>query len=313
MKLSSLILALLTLLSLGACDGAPAAGGGRVGEKLPVVASFSIIGDWVKEIGGDKIDLEVMAKAGTDPHAYEAVPSDARALSRAKVVFSLGLGFDEWCGKAALGAGTRARQVSVGEVITARVIDKNGGETTCHGCCAHKHSSIDPHAFHSIAKARQMCARICEILSSEDKSNAAYYQSRLAAYDFKLVELENWARKELEALPKERRLIASTHDTFGYFAADYDFRRIGVILKSFSTEAPDPAASDLKELCQKLREAKIPAIFGEAPGPDKLAATVAGEIGIKMELLHCDGLGPDTPSYEAMFRSNLSTMIQALK
>ena len=311
MKPSQVILALLLFLGLSSCDSRskPAS------DKLTVVASFSILGDWVQEIGGSKIDLAVMAKTGMDPHAYEAVPSDARALAHAKIVFSMGLGFDDWCSKAASVASTRARQVAVGESIEARIIEKNGEEASCHGCCIDKHpgASVDPHAFHSVAKARKMCARICDILCAEDKANAAYYQARLAAYDAKLAALDDWAKKELESLPKERRLIASTHDTFGYFAADYEFRRVGVILKSFSTEAPDPAAADLKELCQKLRDAKVPAICGEAPGPDKLAATVAKELGIKQELLFCDGLGLTATTYEAMFRSNLNAMIQALK
>ncbi len=311
MKLSQLIFALLILLGLCSCDGSRK----PTNDKLNVVVSFSILGDWVQEIGGDKINLAVMAKTGMDPHAYEAVPSDARALARANVIFSLGLGFDDWCSKAATGASTRARQVAVGESIEARILDKNGDEATCHGCCVHKHEGalVDPHAFHSVAKAREMCARICTVLGAEDKANAAYYQARLATYDAKLAALDAWAKKELEVLPKERRLIASTHDTFGYFAADYEFRRVGVILKSFSTEAPDPAAADLKALCQKLRDNKVPAIFGEAPGPDKLAATVARELSIKQELLFCDGLGLTATTYEAMFRANLSTMIQALK
>src|SRR5690606_13829396 len=171
-------------------------------EKLPVVASFSILGDFVRNVGGERIALTTLVGPDGDAHVYSATPADAKNLADARVVFVNGLGFEGWMDRLVKASGSKAPLVTASRGIKTQRMA--GGDSHGHG---HSHGAVDPHAWQSVANAKVYIANVCDAMSKADPAGKAEYEGNAKAYLDKLDSLDKEIRAVVNAIPKDRRRV----------------------------------------------------------------------------------------------------------
>ena len=299
----------------GALAQTPAAG-----EPLEVVATFSVLGNLVEEVGGDAVALRTIIDAGSDAHTFEPAPDDAIALSEADIVFANGIGFEPWLDELAQGADEPLPIVVVTEGIALRAADAEaeaheGDEPTAEEP-ADERGAYDPHVWHDVRNAMAMTEAVRDALVAADPANAARYEANAAAYLAELVALDAWVVEQIATLPEERRKLVTSHDTFAYFADRYGFEIVGTALDAISTEGGGPSAREIAELVGQIEEAGVPAIFAENVQNPAVMEAVAAEAGVALApTLYTDALGApgsEADSYAAMVRHNVETIVSAL-
>ena len=306
-RLGLLALAAVALL-LGGCSG-----GARRPGKLRVVATYSVLGDLVKNVTGDEAEVVTLVGPDGDAHTFEPTPKDGISLAEADVIFENGVGFETWLDKLHLASKSKAKRVVVTEGLQLR-----------EGECNHDHKpgekhehEDDPHVWHDVKNAIHMVGVIRDRLAEADPPNAEKYRANAAAYLDRLTALDAWVAAKVATLPKERRKLVTSHDTFGYFADRHGFEVVGTVLASVSTEASDPSPATFAKLVEEVKRAKVPAIFAENVHNPKLIERLATEAGLKLAPpLFTDALGKsgsDGDTYEKMVRHNVSTIVDALK
>lgn len=296
-------------------------------DRVGVVATFSILGDMVARVGGERIDLTVLVGPGGDAHVYSPTTADARKVSGAKVVFVNGLGFEGWLERLAKAAGTKAQIVEATRGIEA--IEMAEGEDAQDGhdhakqkhshdhkhdhAHGHHHDGDDPHAWQSVANARVYVANIRDALIKADPNGRAVYESNAAAYTAELDSLDDEVRSEIAKVPESARTVITSHDAFGYFAQSYGLRFLAP--QGVSTEA-EASAKDVGRLISQIRAEKVRAIFVETISDSRLVRRIADETGAKLGgELYSDALSPaDGPAatYIDLIRHNTRTIVQAL-
>ncbi len=295
-------LILLASLLLAAC-GAPAASS----SKLKVVASTTIVGDVVAQVGGDLIELTVLFPPGADPHTFEPRPQDLAALSEAQVVVINGLDLEEAL-EPALEANVKGTIVHASEGI--EVLAFEGGEHA-----GEDHKGGDPHTWTDPNNVIVWTQNIAAALAEADPANAKAYQANAEAYIAALTELDGWIRAHLEQIPAERRKLVTDHRAFGYFVDEYGLEQVGALVGSFSTNAA-PSAQELAALEDKIREQGVPAVFvGKTVNP-ALAEQVAQDTGVKLVHVYTGSLsepGGEADSYIKFMRYNVGAIVEALK
>jgi zinc/manganese transport system substrate-binding protein len=295
-------LLILVMTLPAACGAVPASV--TTSGKLKVVATFSVLGDLVHNVGGDRIQLHILVGAGRDTHTYEPTPADAGALAEAALVFENGLEFEKWLDKLYAASGSKAPRIVVTqglEPLTLVVGDEMG--------------ATDPHAWHDVANVIHMVEAIRDALKQADPANAQAYDANAQAYLAQLRELDNWVVQQVKAVPKARRKLVTTHDTFGYFARRYGFEILGTILPT-STEGASPSAQQMARLVEALKASGAPAVFAENVSSNALLDQVAAEAGVKViASLYTDALGlpgSEGDTYVKMVRYNVTTIVNAL-
>ncbi len=277
------VLVLLALLS-----ATPAWAEGR----MKVVATFSILGDLVHEVGGDAVEVTTLVGPDSDAHTYQPKPTDARALAGAKVLVSNGLGFEGWIDRLAEAAGFRG----------TRIVASAG--TPADG---------DPHCWQDVACARRYVANIADGLAAADPAHASLYAKRAAAYDERLATLDAWIRHEIATVPEAQRRAITGHTSFRYFARAYDVRFSAPT--GYSTDS-EPTARDVANLIRQVRERKIKALFIENMTNPAMVAEIARDSGASVgPRLYSDALSrPDgpAPTYEAMMRHNVTALVAGM-
>lgn len=283
------------LLSLSPLAVAPA---GAAAQPLLVVASFSILGDFLREVGGDAVSVSVIVGPDGDAHAYEPTPEDGRKLAQAQLVFVNGLGFEGWIDRLIKASNTSARVVVASAGVTAR----------------HTPSGQDPHAWQDVANARRYVENIRDALIAEAPERAAQFRASAADYLAKLEALDRETAQRLATIPKARRRIVSTHDAFGYFSARYGLEFLAP--EGISTES-EPSARDIARIVDIAKHEKVGAVFLENISDPRLARSIAKESGVRIGgELYSDALsGPDgpAPSYIEMMRHNVKELTKALE
>jgi zinc/manganese transport system substrate-binding protein len=284
---------LLLLLLAGLLIATPL----RAAERLRIVASFSILGDFVRNVGGDRVDLTTLVGPDGDVHVFTPAPGDAKRVADAKLVIINGLGLEGWLPRLVQSSGSKAIVVTASGGIAPL---KLGAEA-------------DPHAWQSIPNARVYVTNIGEALAKAAPDDAEFFRTRTKAYLDKLDILDREVRDAVAKIPPERRKVISTHDAFGYFAAEYGVRFVAPLGVSTETE---PSARDIAGIISQIRAARIPAVFLENISDDRLIRRIAAETGAKVGgTLISDGLtgekGP-APTYIDMVRHNIKALTSAL-
>ena len=267
-------------------------------ERLNVVASFSILADFVRNVGADRVNLTTLVGADSDVHVYTPAPSDAKRIAGAKLVVVNGLGLEGWLPRLVQSSGSKAVIVTASAGITPLK----------HG------SDADPHAWQSVPNAKIYVTNIANALAAADPANAEFFRGEARAYLDKLDTLDRELREAVTNIPPERRKVISTHDAFGYFAAAYGIQFIAPLGVSTETE---PSARDIAGIIGQIKAAKIPAVFLENISDDRLIRRIAAETGSKVGgTLISDGLtgekGP-APTYIDMVRHNIKALTSALE
>jgi zinc/manganese transport system substrate-binding protein len=278
-------------------------------EKLQVVASFSILADLTKNVGGDRVDVSALVGPGSDAHVYTPTPADARNVAAAKLVIVNGLGFEGWLARLVKSAGNKATVVTATKGITPR---KEKADAHGHKH-SHDHSDADPHAWQSVANVKIYVANIRDALVAADASGAETYRKNADAYVSKLDALDREVREAVAKLPAERRKVISTHDAFGYFADAYGITFIAP--QGVSTEA-EATARDVARIISQIKAQKIPAVFLENVSDPRLMRRISAESGARLGgTLFSDSLtdekGP-APTYIDMIRYNIKALTGAL-
>ncbi|MFG1398915.1 metal ABC transporter substrate-binding protein [Roseixanthobacter pseudopolyaromaticivorans] len=297
--------------ALAQSDAAPPA------AKLPVVASFSILGDFVKNVGGDRIAMTTIVGPNSDTHVYQPTPNDAKKLAAAKVVFVNGLGFEGWMDRLVKASGTKATVVVATTGIKPRERtadepqdddDKPKGKKETHA-----HGAIDPHAWQSVANAKVYVANIRDGLIAADPAGTDVYTANAAAYLAKLDALQADVLKTVAAIPDDHRRIITSHDAFGYFGDAYGLKLLAP--EGVSTES-EASAKDVGRIIRQIKAQKVPAVFLENVSDPRLMDRIAKESGAKVGgTLYSDALSDDkgpATTYIDMVQSNLHALSAAL-
>lgn len=274
--------------------------------ELPVVATFSILGDLVKNVGGARISLTTLVGPDGDAHVYSATPADAKNVAEAKVVFTNGLGFEGWIERLVKASGTKASVIVTTRGIKPRRMEGGRGQGPSH-------DETDPHAWQSVANVKVYVANIRDALSKADPAGKADYEANASAYLAKLDELEKDIRSAVGSIPATRRKVITSHNAFGYFQAAYGIDFIAP--QGVSTES-EASARDVAHIIRQIKAQKIPAVFLENVSDPRLQRRIADETGAKIGgTLFSDALsGAQGPAatYIDMIRHNLRQFAEAL-
>ena len=281
-------------------------------EPLPVVVTFSILGDMVKEIGGDRVAVTTLVGANGDVHGHAPTPQDAKALQNARVLVLNGLDFESWLPRLLRASGFEGRQVLASKGVTVRSLGANRqGHAPGH---EHGPGIVDPHAWQDLANGMIYARNIAAGLSKADPRNTAYYESRAAGYVARMRALDNEIRSALGGIEPERRRVITSHDAFGYFGAAYRVEFIPVAGLSSQSEA---SAGDVARLVNLARESRVGGVFIENMSSPVLAQQIARESGVLMGgTLYADALAPpDQPAatYLGMISWNAGRLVYVLK
>jgi zinc/manganese transport system substrate-binding protein len=274
------------------------------GGPLNVVATFSILGDFAKNVGGDRVSVTTLVGPNSDTHVYTPTPSDAKKIADAKLVIVNGLGLEGWLPRLVKSSGSKAATVVATKGIATRKIE-DGHD--------HGPGDADPHAWQSVLNAKNYVANIRDALIAADPAGADAYKANAAAYLAKLDALDREIREAVVKIPPERRSVISSHDAFGYFAAAYGIKFIAP--QGVSTES-EPSARDIAAIISQIKKQKIPAVFLENVSDPRLMRRIAAETGANIGgTLYSDSLtdekGP-APTYIDMVRHNIKALTSAL-
>lgn len=299
----------LLALAAGAALPLPGFAQEKLAEKLPVVASFSILGDFVREIGGERIAVTTLVGPDGDAHVYSPTPADAKSMAAAKLVVVNGLRFEGWLTRLIKSSGTKATVATATAGISPlKLAADNHGHGHGHG-----HGGEDPHAWQSVGNAKVYVGNIRDALSAADPAGKAAYEANATAYLAKLDALENEIRAAVARIPADRRKAITSHDAFGYFVNAYGIQFIAP--QGVSTEA-EASAKDVARIIRQIKAQKVPAVFLENVTNPRLAEQIARESGAKIGgRLYSDALssgeGP-AGTYIAMMKHNISQIEKAL-
>ncbi len=266
-------------------------------DKINVVASFSIPGDFARNVGGERVAVTTLVGANSDVHVYTPAPADAKKISEARLVIVSGLGLEGWLPRLVQSSGGRAAIVTATDGIAPRRLG----------------SEADPHAWQSVANAKIYVVNIRDALEAADPAGAAVYRANADAYLAKLDALDREVREAVAQIPQSRRKVISSHDAFGYFAAAYGIAFIAP--QGVSTES-EPSARDIAAIITQIRTGKIPAVFLENISDPRLMRRISAETGVRIGgTLYSDGLtaeNGDATTYIDMVRHNIKALTSAL-
>ncbi|MFC0284044.1 metal ABC transporter substrate-binding protein [Camelimonas abortus] len=316
---------LLGAAALAAClallPGAAVSAHAEPGPKLPVTASFSILADMARRIGGERVEVTELVGPGGDVHVFSPAPADARRIAGARLIITNGLALEGWMPRLIRAAGAKAPVVEASRGV-APAGDGNGGHAhAAHaggthgggGAHAHGHAGLDPHAWQDVRNAVIYAQNIRDGLVRADPDGRETYERNAAAYIAELQALDADIRRMMAHIPPARRRIITTHDAFGYFGRAYGLELLAP--QGLSTES-EPSATDVARVIRQIREAKAPAVFLEDVANPRLMQQIARETGAKIGgRLYTDSLTPPdgpAPDYVAMMRHNAGALAAAL-
>jgi zinc/manganese transport system substrate-binding protein len=274
-------------------------------DKVKAVASFSILGDMVKQVGGDRVKLTTLVGPDGDAHVFDPTPVDAKILANAQILFVNGLGFEGWMERLAKSSGFAGKTVVASTGVKPRtMIEGEGGK---------EEEIADPHAWQDLANGKVYVANIRDGLIAIDPAGKETYEANAAKYLNEIAVMEDAAKAAFAKLPQARRKIITSHDAFGYFGAAYGLQVIAP--EGVSTEA-EASAKDVAAIIRQIKQEQVPAVFMENITDHRLLDQIARETGAKIGgTLYTDALsGPDGPAstYLDMFRNNVGVLTIAL-
>jgi zinc/manganese transport system substrate-binding protein len=284
--------------------------GARAQDRLNVIASFSILGDFVRNVGGDRVEVATLVGPNGNAHVYAPSPGDAKKVADAKLVFVNGLGFEGWLERLVKASGTKAPIVIATKGIKPLERAGEHGHDHDHD---HDHGRADPHAWQSVANAKIYVANIRDALIAADPAGKDAYLANAAAYLAKLDALERDVREVIAKIPADRRRVITSHSAFGYFQDAYGVNFTAP--QGVSTEA-EASAKDVAAIIAQVKKQKVAAVFLENVTDPRLVEQIARETGAKVGgTLYSDALTDDkgdATTYIDLIRHNLRQLASAL-
>jgi zinc/manganese transport system substrate-binding protein len=298
--IATVVITVLALLVAG-CGG----GSGDSGsEKLAVVATTTQLGDFVREVGGEAVDVDQILQPNTDPHEYEPRPGDIEGAVGAKLVFASGDNLDAWVDQVVSDSGSDAEVIDLGAKVPIRLPGESSGAEA---------SKYDPHWWHDPRNAEAAVRQIESALAGADPSQKATFERNANAYLAELEALDRGIAKCIDSVPAAQRKLVTDHDAFGYFAGRYGIEVVGAVIPSQTTQA-QASARELSELAKTIEAEDVKAIFPESSLSSKVAKAIAAQTGASANYtLYGDTLGPEGSSgetYVGMEEANADSMVR---
>ncbi len=333
-------LAVLAIAVLAACatDQDPQDSASEASRQpaplVQVVTTTNFVADWVRVVGGNRVEVFSLLPVGGDPHHFQPTPRDIAKVADADLVLSVGLFLEAaWLEDLLHNASADVSKiVALGEIVDPIEFtevamhddhgDDHGDEGDRHdemavgdGHGGHAHGTYDPHFWFDPIRVKIAVNEIAARLAAIDPDNANVYYQNAVEYEEKLDALHAWIQDQVSALAPERRLLVTSHDSLSYFAELYGFKVVGLVIPSLSTHV-EPSAEHIAALVEVIREHGVPALFGETTVSDRLAQAVARETGAELVQLYSGSLGPEgsgADTYLGMVRTNVMRIVEALK
>jgi len=285
------LLSIILLLCSGQMNGQ---------KKIEVLCSASMLTDIANNIVGDLADVKTIVPIGGDPHIYEATPRDAQKVRNAQIIFVNGLTFEGWINELIDNSGTKAKTYTVTEGID--VIASTQYE-----------NSYDPHAWMDVSNAIIYAKNMKDAMVENFPASANAFEENHKVYEQELKDLHAYVQAQINKIPKEQRILITSHDAFNYYGKEYGIDVEAII--GISTEA-DARTSDVARVARVIKERKVPAIFVESTINPKLIKQLADDNGVPIGgELYADSLGkPGTEAgtYIGMIKSNTDVIVKAL-
>ena len=265
------------------------------GAKVDVLASFSVIADLVRQVGGERVEVRSIVALSQDPHDFEPSPSDVRRVMKAQLIVINGLGFEPWADRFVKAANYKGERLVASRGVKALSV----------------RGALDPHAWQDVENVKLYIENIRDALSKVDPAGASDYARNASAYGRELDALQQEIKAGFAAIPKAQRKVISSHDSFHYFGVAYD---VAFLAPQGISSSAEPSARDVAAIIRQIRAENIKAIFFENALPQQLARQIASETGVQIAgKLYADVLGDDVRSYAQMMRHNSETILAALK
>jgi zinc/manganese transport system substrate-binding protein len=319
----------------------PAALATASAENLKVVASFSIIADFAKNVGGDRVEITTLVGPNGDAHVYEPKPADAAAVAAADVVLVNGLQFEGFLQRLVEASGTKAPIVELtkGSEVLKNAEEEHHQDEAAEGEQKHEHEAaeaepdqhaeegheqaneeahhdhgeLDPHAWQSVHNAEVYVKNIADAFCAADAAGCDTYRANAEAYGEKLEALEAEIKAAVAEIPEDKRVIITSHDAFKYFEHEYRLKFLAP--EGVSTES-EASAADVAALIKQIKEDKASAIFVENISNPRLVEQIASETGLKVGgELYSDALSDESgpaATYIDMMKHNISTIKGAI-
>jgi ABC-type Zn uptake system ZnuABC Zn-binding protein ZnuA len=288
----------------------------KEGDNLKVLATTSIIGDILSQVGSGRIDLTVLMAPGQDPHSFEPSAGDLAAASQAQVVFINGWELEKALVEDLANTVDNAPIVPLSAGITPLFSgdprERNQNLSRQAVQFADPHIWLDPHLV------KQWAINSSQVLSALDPANTLTYQANLEKYSQQLEDLITYFDEQVATIPSEQRQVVTNHDFLAYFASAYDFNIIGTVIPETSTLA-EPSASEIVNLIREMEDNGVCAIFSESTVSDKLAQTAVNELDtcdeVRLIKLYTGALGPEgsgAENYLDMMRANITAIVKGV-
>ncbi len=290
---SSIAALLFVLWGIAACGGQAPEG------RLRVVTTTNIIGDVVRNVGGDRIALTVLMAPGVDPHSYVPTPADTAALHDADLIFANGAGLE-----------ANLEQVlgnAEGDAVRVQLADDLDLLTLPSG-------EADPHVWFDVMNVVRWVDRIEGELSRLDPAHAEDYKQNAQTYRAELEELDAWVQAQIDRIPEGNRKLVTNHPAFGYLAARYGLEQVGAVYPV--SPSAEPSAQEIAALEDAIRRYGVPAVFTESTVNPKLAEQVAQDTGVRLVPLYTGSLGgpgSGAETYVQLIRYDVTAIVDALR
>lgn len=263
---------------------------------LKVVATFSILADMAREVGGTAVEVSALVGPNADAHVYEPTPADVRRVARADVVVTNGLRFEGWIDRLIASSGYRGKVV----VASAGIVPLQLG------------GGADPHAWQSLVNGQRYAQNLRDALVAAAPQRSAEINAQAAGYLARMATLDQDTRSRINALPESRRRVITSHDAFGYFAAAYGVR---FIAPRGWTTGSEPSAETVARIVRQARQTQASALLVENISDPRLIERIAREAQVKVGgELYSDALSPPgtaADTYLRMFEHNVRTLLDA--
>ncbi|MGX9522561.1 metal ABC transporter substrate-binding protein [Vibrio mediterranei] len=271
-------------------------------QTVQTVASFSVLADIAKQVGGEHIQVSTLVGPDGDPHTFEPTAKDSVTLSQADLVFVSGLGLEGWMGRLISASGYQGMVITASKGISTRKMEEDGETIT------------DPHAWNSAKNAEVYARNIMEALIKTEPQYADYFRANGEAYIAQLDALDQWANTQFNTIQKSKRKVLTSHDAFGYFGEAYGVKFLSPV--GFSTES-EASASGVAKLIDQMKTEKIHCYFIENQTNPRLVKQIASATGATAggelypeALTHANG---NAPTYIDAFKHNVITMVNSMK
>ena len=276
----------------------------QAADKIRVSSFSTILTEIALQVGGDRVAVTGHVKPGIDPHEYEPKPEDLKIVGDAQLILLSAKHMESYVGKLKQATGTKGELVEVGEGFTSlKMKSEKDPDKTIE----------DPHWWHSVANTEKAVKIVRDELIKVSPADKAAFTENAAKYLSKLDALEKWVKLELAKLPRDKRKLVTSHDAFQYFARENGFTVHAI--EGISSE-DQPSSKKVGEIVAAIKTEGVKAIFPENIENPKVMTEITRETGVKIAPpLYADGLGdtPEASTYEAMYKHNVTTIVEALK